>query len=257
MIKFDKLSSAGAVINQLFDPTTASTSKTAIAKELKYFYQLQQLRLHWQEICGPSLAKSCSPVKIENSLLYVNTESSIMANELYMIKYVFLNKLNKVLAGKIHLKDLRFHVGPVAPPLTKPKEPKYTPVKITRCLLCGARKAGTEPLCIVCQREERAALRRKIKDQLRYQPWATYEDLARYFPGEELLFRQVKEELKSYYYELVRQDQASPVQAITAVMLLTGKRPEQLTESSFQNSLKFLRRDAYVPAFRRGLYGKK
>ena len=50
---------------------------------------------------------------------------------------------------------------------------------------------------------------------------------------------------------------ADKKESLLAVLFLTEKQPEQLTQAMYENALAYLRRDQSVLAFGSRLYGKK
>ena len=69
------------------------------------------LTQNWQEICGAHLAKNCCVHKIKGDALTIRTASSMLANELFMMKELFLKKINACLDGKLVIKKLNFQAG--------------------------------------------------------------------------------------------------------------------------------------------------
>ena len=60
---------------------------------------------------GENLARSCAIEKISGSELYVRTANSMLANELYMMQQLFLQKINSFLLGRVLIKKVYFHTG--------------------------------------------------------------------------------------------------------------------------------------------------
>ena len=50
----------------------------------KYFIFSMQSK--WEQICGANVAKHSKPVRLERKVLYINTDSSVWANHLLMMK---------------------------------------------------------------------------------------------------------------------------------------------------------------------------
>lgn len=256
MIYQEQLSSADAIIKHLFDPRYPNKFIPLQGKQL---YLAHYLRTKWQEICGSTLAKRCNVEKLVGTDLYIRTANSLLANELYMMQSLFLQKINAYLLGTVIVKKLYFHTGSF---FTRQQQKLQQDeglgkIEYTTCPKCGARMEKGLPMCSVCDREERNQLRQYLAELLRIQPWLTYEDCKAYYKCDKILFTAVKDNLKNYYFERVRLRYADSKEEIMAVLLLTEKHPEQLNEAMFQNALNYLRRDQSVLAFGSRLHGKK
>lgn len=87
----ENLEAAEEVIRRLFDPRR-TYKKAYISPEIKLAYLQHYLESRWTEIVGENLARSCAIEKISGSELYVRTANSMLANELYMMQQLFLQK---------------------------------------------------------------------------------------------------------------------------------------------------------------------
>ena len=255
----DNLESSQQIVDRLLDPKCERTDKY-IAREVKEAYIIYVLEKNWRRICGDNLAKNCCLHKIENNTLTIRTASSVWANHLLMMKNLFLQKINSFLLGKVIIRDLKFYSGGVikqyeARQLQK-QEPEEKPV-YNKCIKCGLIIKSEDNLCTVCKREEREILSSKIAELLKIQPWINYEDCLNYYKCDKILFTAVKDRVKNTYFEKVRLGYAAKNDRLLAVMFLTGRKPEEIDENIYNNSLEYLRRDQSVPASRVGLYGKK
>lgn len=261
----DKFASADEAIQRLFDPGLRLYDRRNRARDLtpspivKQLYLQHCLANKWAEICGPHLAGKCSLYKIEGQELYVSTATSVLANELYMMQNLFLQKVNKVLDGRIKIKKVYFHSGSVLrrQEAKKLTEETHAPLVYTVCPRCGARMVKGTEVCSVCERQQREELRRRLAELLRIQPWLRYEDCRRYYPCDKILFTSVREGLKGYYCERVRLGFADKKESLLAVLFVTEKQPEEITSVLYENTLNYLRRDQGVSAFGSRLYGKK
>ena len=253
----EQLSSADAIIRHLFDPRY---NNKYIPLQGKYLYLQHYLNRNWQDICGINLAKRCRVEKLVGSELYIRTSNSMLANELYMMQSLFLQKINAYLLGTLIIKKLYFHTGAFFNKQEreqKPQEAVLLKFEYTTCPKCGAKMLKGLTICSVCDRQARNELRHYLAELLRIQPWLTYEDCKAYYKCDKILFTAVKDNLKNYYFEKVRQRYADKKEEILAVLLLTEKKPEELTPALFENALTYLRRDQSVLAFGSGLHGKK
>lgn len=255
----DNLETSEEIIRRLFDPRHNSKY---IPKEAKYRYLQHFLEEKWPEICGPNLAKSCSPQKIEGNELYVRTDNSLLANELYMMQNLFLQKVNSFLLGRILIKKVYFRTSGVIrrEEAAKIKEQEAAELKkltFTVCPECGRQMESGLKMCSVCNREHREQERQRIAELLRIEPWLSYEDCLAYYPCDKILFTAVKDNLQNYYFERVRKGFANESDSLLAVLFLTGRQPQDIDDKLYNNALEYLRRDQSVSAFGGRLYGKK
>ena len=84
------------------------TGKQVTFPKAKEKYAEYLLQKNWQEICGEHLAKYCCVQKIEGNNLIVGVANSLLANELFMMKGLFLKKINVQLAGNVIIKKINF-----------------------------------------------------------------------------------------------------------------------------------------------------
>lgn len=251
---YDKLEAADEVVKRLFDPRY-SYKKAYIPLELKYAYLQHYLEAKWTEIVGANLARSCSIEKIVGNELYIRTASSLLANELYMMQSLFLQKINAFLLGCLIIKKVYFHTGGFirrqqaqkqAEEQAQLPKPEYT-----KCPRCGARMEKGPAMCSICEREERDRLRGNITELLQIQPWLSYEECQAFYKCDRILFNAVRDGLKGYYFEKVRQGFATKKDELMAVLFLTEKQPEEITTKIYENTLAYLRKDAPMQRFRR------
>lgn len=264
------------ILERYFDPRESfkdRDNRPLCAASVKYRYLKGCLNRRWAEAVGAPLARSCRAEAIEHGVLYVRTDSSMLASQLFMMKDEFLRRVNAVLGGRMVIKDARFQSGrrllpkaawqeeaPAPAPREAGEQEEYRrpPFAVSRCPACGAKMLATEKLCSVCSREKRRHEADKLRELLLLQPWLSCEKALTYCPKcDKMLFMDEKSKLQSFYFERVRLGHATEAEEQTAVLLLTGKSPEELTRSQAEGALQHLRRNAYVPASGIGLHGKK
>lgn len=253
----DKLENAEAIMQRMFD---LKRPNKFIPLEIKKLYVQHLLEVNWEKICGANLSRHCCIHKLEKDTLVICTESSVWSNHLLMMKDLFMQKINAYLLGSMIIKDLKFYSGGVIKRYEARANAMETPdvkEKVTVCAKCGAPVVAGGELCSVCERDEREALKAKIAELLRLEPWLNYENCLNYYKCDRILFMAVRDQVQNYYFEKVRLGRASANESMMAVMFLTGKKPEQIGDAAYENSLQYLRRDQSVPAFRIGLHGKK
>lgn len=256
----EKLEATDDIIRRLFDPRL-SYKRAFIPLEVKMAYLQHFLEEKWVDIVGENLARSCSVEKIAGNELHIRTANSMLANELFMMQGLFLQKINAFLLGRIIIKKVHFHTSGFLRRQKVQKEQEeqkaLPPVEYTKCPRCGARMRKGLSECSVCSRQQRDELRTKLGELLRIQPWLKYEDCLAYYQCDKILFTAVKDGLKNFYFEKVRLGYANKKDSLMAVLLLTEKHPEKITDAIYNNALEYLRRDQSVSAFGSRLYGKK
>lgn len=258
----EKLTQTNSIIQRLFDPTKKSY-KVFVDENRRQVYQSMPLEAkmkyieyylneHWQEICGEHLAKNCSVESLQSNILTIRTSSSLLANELFMMKGLLLQKINKALGGSFSIKELKFHTCNIAvkKKLQSTTEKKEEAPSIICCPQCGAKMLSNNVLCNVCDRKAREKIRSNITELLKVQPWLKYEECQQYVQCDRITFNDAKEILQNYYFEKVRLDYASELDCYMAVMLLTNKSAGELDEKTYANSLEYLRRNQDVSASR-------
>lgn len=254
----EKLESTESVVRRLFDPK-ANIRRSPIALLAKQKYIEHLLRENWEKICGSMLAKNCSIYKLDGEELYIKTTTAAMANELFMMQQLFLQKINAYLLGRRIIKKVYFQSGGSI----RQKEKRNTdeiaepePVYV-KCPRCGARMDSRFKMCGSCERKEKDELRHSIGELLAIEPWLTYNDCLNYYKCDKILFTAVKDSIKNRYFEKVRLGHANDMDCLMAVMLLTEREPDKIDLKLYNNALEYLRRDQSVSPSRNRLHGEK
>jgi len=239
-----------------------STGKQVTFPKAKEKYAEYLLQKNWQEICGEHLAKYCCVQKIEGNSLVVSVANSLLANELFMMKALFLKKINSKLTGYANIKKVNFQVSSkIKKQLQDFKDIEAEKEELITynkpCTKCGVIVQSNNDLCDVCTREEKNILKYKISELLKVQPWLKFEECQTYYKCDRLLFNAVKDNLQNIYFEKVRLNSADEFDCQMAVMFLTGKGPEEIDEKIYENSLAYLRRNRSVLTSGIRLHGKK
>ena len=239
-----------------------STGKQVTFPKAKEKYAEYLLQKNWQEICGEHLAKYCCVQKIEGNNLIVGVANSLLANELFMMKGLFLKKINAQLAGNVIIKKINFQVSSkIKNQLQDFKDVEAEKEELITynrpCAKCGVIVQSNNDLCDVCTREEKNILKYKISELLKVQPWLKFEECQTYYKCDRLLFNAVKDNLQNIYFEKVRLNSADEFDCQMAVMFLTGKAPEEINDKIYENSLAYLRRNQSVFTSGIRLHGKK
>lgn len=98
-------------------------------KEERDTYTVFYLQSKWKSICGENVARHSKPVKLENKVLYINTDSSVWSNHLLLMKKQFLKNINGALK-KRSVGDLKFFNGSVDNEFLKDSASEIKPEKI-------------------------------------------------------------------------------------------------------------------------------
>ena len=98
-------------------------------KEERDTYTVFYLQSKWKSICGENVARHSKPVKLENKVLYINTDSSVWSNHLLLMKKQFLKNINGALK-KRSVGDLKFFNGSVDNGFLKDSASETKPEKI-------------------------------------------------------------------------------------------------------------------------------
>ncbi len=237
-----------SIIKRIMDPKNYK-NKDYISTVIKYRYFQYLLEENWKDICGENLYKNCRIDKLDfqNGILVIKTKGSAWASNLFMMKNIFRQKVNDFLEGRIIIKDLKFHSCSNMEEYGKrekiEKETNRKEEKNGRCIKCGAKIRIEKKLCSVCERIEKDDLKLEITKLLKIEPWLSYEECSRNCKCDKIFFESVKEQLKNSYFEKVRIGNASETDCGMAVMFLTGKQPDEIDGKTYQNAIKYLRRD--------------
>ncbi len=79
----------------------------SLLKELKIDRKIKEVRAirTWEDIVGRSAAKLTTDIKIYNSVMYVHLNSSVVRNELSMMKTAIIEAVNRK-AGETIITDI-------------------------------------------------------------------------------------------------------------------------------------------------------
>jgi hypothetical protein len=74
-----------------------------VIKDFKIDRKLQETQLinSWEEVIGKTIARATKKIYINNKTLYLQIHSSIIRNELSMIKSDIINRLNQKVGAEI------------------------------------------------------------------------------------------------------------------------------------------------------------
>ncbi len=148
----------------------------------------------------------------------------------------------KALASCPRLNNKKLQAQAQAFTLTKARQKKYLQQQeVKKCPGCGTYLAEGETICSVCRLKQMQEQRKKIAACLEAAPWLSAAELLSQTGIAEPVILSVKESLKSYYGEKVRQEKATDEEIRKAVFLQSGLSPQRLTPALFENVQQFLR----------------
>jgi hypothetical protein len=110
-----------------------------------------------------------------------------------------------------------------------------------QCSRCGAFMEADVELCPVCRQELRQEARVKLARLLNREPWLSEAEAVKQTGCPAYLYCSVKESLKAFYDQKVRQESATPEEEKLAVVLTYGRAPEKITATDYVNALKAIR----------------
>lgn len=86
-------------------------------------YNELQIIHHWPEIIGEELATKCLPQRVENGILFIYSESSMLNNQLLMMRRGIIKEINKFLASNF-VKDIFLVQGKIETRQSENSEPQ-------------------------------------------------------------------------------------------------------------------------------------
>lgn len=88
---------------------------------------LVSLRKRWPEIAGPLVSRNASPLSLRNGVLTVVVRNHAWAQELRMYTVPMIRRILETVGERIPVTDIRFSVGPLAPPEEEEAAPRTEP----------------------------------------------------------------------------------------------------------------------------------
>lgn len=119
-----------------------------------------------------------------------------------------------------------------------------------KCSWCTALCPPGESLCAVCKLNKKRKVKEDIYVALRENPWLGYSELKKYINVSFDEFKDVKEQLISKLIQDISSQNSDRIKELTLVMLVTGVKPEQITDALINNTLKRFRRSKHVSTSR-------
>lgn len=208
-------------------------------------FLLYKLRKNWQNIMG-KLAEHCYPLNVQDGRLIIGVDSAALSNQLFMMQTELLKIINDSLRGEAVFLKLNFVAGFSMKMFSSmqsqdedKEEENYSDVKIT-CPQCGGKMESWRKVCFSCyqkQLNEKAVELRKV---LRITPWLKCDEEN---IEEQIFFSRTRENLAETYYEKVRSKTASEEEKILAVLFYTEKKPEEISQEIFEQTLAIISRE--------------
>ena len=231
-------------IDRLFSPANPNPFIPLVAK---LFFLNRQLKEEWPEICGENLAKKCEPCRIKDNILTVRADNSMLANQLFMTREQIRRKVNMKLGERYFIKEIFFRTKSQLLKESRVTQQEEEETVYFKCEKCGAPasryKDENRKLCTVCEREEKQKQKEKARKLIRDMPWLDYDGIRIYTECDKFTFNAIRNEIMNYYYEKIRYDKANPREMLTGIIFYTMKRPEELTETAKENTLKLLQKN--------------
>ena len=88
-------------------------------RQAKDNYILYYLIKKWPEICGNTIAKHSQPKKLENNILFINTDNSAWSHNFLMMQKQIINKINSIIPLEkdkkrtLKIKQMKFYHGKI------------------------------------------------------------------------------------------------------------------------------------------------
>lgn len=113
--------------------------------------------------------------------------------------------------------------------------------KIKKCPLCGTFIKDNKNICFRCEQERQKKRETEIWKWVVKEPWIGWQEIRKVLKCDEFEFDMIKNDVKSYYFEKVRNKTADEREEKIAVQLIAGKPYALIREKERENMLKFLR----------------
>lgn len=202
---------------------------------------LHELGLLWPQVAG-KLAEHSAPLKIKNSELLIAVDNAALANQMFMLQNDLLKKVNQALQGRFVLMKIGFRACQQLPEYTEAEILTAEEVDIPRsqCPVCGASMDARLDKCFNCSREEKLQTEESLKKQLIDAPWLEYSQVQSEKINE-LIFLRIRDKLATFYFEKVRNEDASQLEEMQAILFYTGKKPSEIDRSLSEQVLAVLK----------------
>jgi hypothetical protein len=115
-----------------------------------------------------------------------------------------------------------------------------------KCVQCDSLCPREVQYCTVCAIENRKNKQQAIRQLLTEAPWLTYAELNQYAACTPEEFIDAKTMLIALYSHEIQGGKCEQVKVLTLVMLMTGAKPEEVTEHLIKKTLDKFRRKNYV-----------
>lgn len=205
-------------------------------------YLLHKTGLLWPQVAG-KLAEHSAPLKIKNSELLIAVDNAALANQMFMLQSSLLKKINQALQGEYVLMKIGFRACQQLPVYTEAETLQAETEKEfirSQCPICGASMDARLDKCFNCVRAEQTDAEEKLKKQLIDAPWLEYSQVQSKWLNE-LVFERIREKLAAFYFEKVRNNDASQHEEMQAILFYTRKKPSEISRSMSEQVLAVLK----------------
>lgn len=113
---------------------------------------------------------------------------------------------------------------------------------IQLCPSCGSYLKNGETQCFSCLLKKEKRVAQDISYLIKREPWITWEDIQKIIKCDKILYNIVKNDVKSYYFERVRQEIADEEEKKLAIQLKAEKPLALISSSEYENILRFLQK---------------
>ena len=114
--------------------------------------------------------------------------------------------------------------------------------KIKKCPLCGSYIKDKRNICFECERKKQENKETEIWKLIIKEPWIGWNEANKVVKCDEFEFDIVKNDVKAYYFEKIRNKTADAKEEMIAIQLKSGKPYALIGEKEKVNILRFLQK---------------
>ncbi len=117
-----------------------------------------------------------------------------------------------------------------------------------KCAQCGVLCPPDKQYCPVCSVKRKQITKDEIHQALLEAPWLKYRELCQFVDCTETEYNEVKHAMKAALLIELSSGENSRVKTLTLVMLLTGAKPDEITDNLIKNTIAGLGGKKHVSA---------
>jgi hypothetical protein len=121
-----------------------------------------------------------------------------------------------------------------------------------KCEQCDTLCSPENKYCTTCEIEQRRKTIHNVRKLLTEIPWIKYTECTQYIQCNPYEFFKAKRELIDFLVVKSKNKPKNSVQVVTLVMLLSGVKPQDITDEITENTLQYVRRKENVFTHRSG-----